>query len=141
LEKFDCDLWGHLFQGPPDLLSGVCEPIGVNVNSNAATPADHVSALLETRDRLLELMPALRALESDQVRVTHGTRNSVGSPSVTSQGFPLCLIEAAAPLTRRRRSYVPALFGSQASEKGPASARPFCVGYNEQLTSAAQMAS
>src|SRR5580693_8899761 len=70
-EKFDGDLGGHLFQGPPDFLGGVCQPIRVNVNSNVAAPAAHMSALLEARDRLLQLMPALRTLEFDQVPVTH----------------------------------------------------------------------
>jgi hypothetical protein len=71
-EKLDCDLRGHLFQGPPDFLGGVCQPVRVDVNSDATAVAAHVSALLQTLDRLLELMPALRALEFDQMRVTHG---------------------------------------------------------------------
>jgi hypothetical protein len=71
--EFDSDFGGHLFQSPPDFLSGVRQPVRVNVDSNVAARAPHMSALLETRDRLLELMPALRALESDEVCVAHET--------------------------------------------------------------------
>jgi hypothetical protein len=71
-EKLDCDLRGHLFQGPPDFLGGVCQPVRVDVNSDAAARAAHVGGLLKALDRLLKLVPALRALEFDQMRVTHG---------------------------------------------------------------------
>jgi hypothetical protein len=78
--EFDSDLGGHLFQRPLDFLSGVRQPVRVYVDSNVAAPAPHMSALLETRDRLLEIMPALRALESDEVRVAHETAQSGAKP-------------------------------------------------------------
>ncbi|MGA9566845.1 MAG: hypothetical protein WBS19_15070 [Candidatus Korobacteraceae bacterium] len=60
-----------------------------------------MSALLETCDRLLEFMPALRALEFDQVRVTHGAaqygidlrisaKGVIGTATVGTK--PICLL-------------------------------------------------
>jgi hypothetical protein len=71
VEKFDSDLAGHFFQRPADFLGGVRQSVGVNVDPNVAARASHMGALFETRDRLFKLMPALRALEFDQVRFTH----------------------------------------------------------------------
>jgi hypothetical protein len=99
LEKFDCNLGGHFFQRPPDFLSGICQPVGVNVNSNAAAPAAHLSAPLKTRDRLFELMPALRALEFDEVRVTHGVAQysiDLGISAKSMIGGHLLPLDAAA---------------------------------------------
>jgi hypothetical protein len=108
-EKLDGDLRGHLIQGTPHFLGGVCQSVRVDVDSNAASTAAHVSAQLETSDRLLKLMPALRALEFDQMRVAHGAeqnnadlatsaKSMIGTTLVGASQKAICHLRVFPPL-------------------------------------------
>jgi hypothetical protein len=59
VEEFNGDLRRHLFHRALHLLGSVCQPVGVDVYSDPATPAVHVIAEFQVADRLLNLVPAL----------------------------------------------------------------------------------
>jgi hypothetical protein len=65
VEELDRDFRWRFFHRTLHFLSGVCESVRVDVNSDPTSPAAHVIAQLKTSDRLLKLVPALWALKSD----------------------------------------------------------------------------
>jgi hypothetical protein len=65
-KEFDGDLGRHLFHRIEYFVGGIRQPVRVDVDADLASLAAHLTALLQIRDRLFELMPTLRALKFDE---------------------------------------------------------------------------
>jgi hypothetical protein len=72
VEEFDGDFRRHLFQRTLHHFGSVCQPVGVDVYPDPATPSAHVIAELQAADRLLEFVPTFWTLESDHMCVGAG---------------------------------------------------------------------
>jgi hypothetical protein len=68
-EELDRDLRRNLIHRPLNLFSSLGEPVGVDVDSNAAPRTGHVFVGFEPPNCLLELMPTIRTLKPDLVRI------------------------------------------------------------------------
>jgi hypothetical protein len=84
--KLDGDLRRHLVDRALYFIGGVCQPICIDVDSDSASLAAHMIAQLETRDRLFEFAPTLRALKSDHDGVRTGHLHPVDAAARRSLG-------------------------------------------------------
>jgi hypothetical protein len=64
-EEFDRDLGRHFPDRVSDFLRGVGKPIGVDIDSDAASATGHAFIRLEEFDGLLEVLSATRTLKPD----------------------------------------------------------------------------
>ena len=76
-EELDRDFRRDLFEGFLNLLGGVSEPVRVDVDSDATPPTAHGFAGLQRTYSLFEVVPAVRALKSDFMRITINHRECV----------------------------------------------------------------
>jgi hypothetical protein len=68
-EELDRDLRRNLLHRQLNLFGSFSEPIGVDVDSNVTSRTSHVFVGFEPPDCLLQVMPALRTLKLDLVRI------------------------------------------------------------------------
>jgi hypothetical protein len=71
-EKLDRYLGRLFLDRLLNFLSGFCEPVCIDIDSNSATGTGHVLLRLEPSDGLLQFVPAARTLEPDFMRVHVG---------------------------------------------------------------------
>jgi hypothetical protein len=67
--ELDGDLRWNFFDGSLNFIGGVGQPVGIDIDSYAASATGHVPARFQLADRLFELVPAFRTLKFDDVSV------------------------------------------------------------------------
>lgn len=68
-EELDADLRGDLFHSLLNLFDRLGQSTGIDIDSDVAAGAGHVLAGLEPSNCLLEIVPAVRTLKTELVRL------------------------------------------------------------------------
>jgi hypothetical protein len=92
-KKLDGDLRGNLFHCPLNLVGSLGQPIGIYIDSDVTPRASHVFVGFEPPYCLLEIVPAIRTLELDLVRI-----------NVSHQGMLRALFPFTPPASDRQPS-------------------------------------
>jgi hypothetical protein len=92
-EKLDGDLSGNLLHCPLNLFGSLGQPIGIDIDSDVTIRASHVFVVFEPPYCLLEIVPTIRTLELDLVRI-----------NVSHQGMLRALFPFTPPGERRQPS-------------------------------------